>query len=349
MAHPLQHMAYRMSQSARIGWFAVNAAAARRYSRAKADPAERANRRQRSDEAQAALSAALRELFERDWANIEHGLYAPPYDQWQNPLTLLRQARAFFQDLPAVDSRRRRNGHAEVNAIDPARLYPRYYLQNFHYQTDGYLSEHSAKLYDYQVEVLFTGAADAMRRQALVPLRHALAGRDQRDTHVLDVACGTGRFLTFVKDNYPRLNVTALDLSADYLTQARRNLAPWTGTDFIHANAENIPCGPALFDVVTCIYLFHELPPRVRPIVLKEIARVLKPGGTFIFVDSIQRGDVDGADALLDNFPASFHEPYYDSYTKEDLPARFAEAGLQLTGQTPAFMSKVVVARKPVQ
>lgn len=346
MARPLQHMAYRMSQSARIGWFAANAAAVRRYSRAKAAPGE-AKRTPRSSETQAALSGALRELFERDWANIEQGLYAAPYDQWQNPLTLLRQAHAFFRDLPAVDGRRRRNGHAEVSTTDPARLYPRYYLQNFHYQTDGYLSEHSAKLYDYQVEVLFTGAADAMRRQALVPLHQALVGRDQRTTHLLDVACGTGRFLTFVKDNFPRLDVTALDLSADYLKQARHNLARWSSTDFIHANAENIPCAPALFDVVTCVYLFHELPPRVRPIVLKEITRVLKPGGTFIFVDSIQRGDIDGADALLDNFPASFHEPYYDSYTKEDLPARFADAGLHVIGQTPAFMSKVVVARKP--
>ena len=35
----------------------------------------------------------------------------------------------------------------------------KHYLQNFHFQTDGYLSEASAELYDYQVEVLFSGGA----------------------------------------------------------------------------------------------------------------------------------------------------------------------------------------------
>ena len=49
--------------------------------------------------------------------------------------------------------------------------FPDYYLRNFHYQTGGYLSERSAKLYDQQVEVLFIGSADAMRRQALVAHR----------------------------------------------------------------------------------------------------------------------------------------------------------------------------------
>ena len=53
-------------------------------------------------------------------------------------------------------------------------LYPDYYLQNFHHQTDGYLSDHSAGLYDLQVEILFNGTADAMRRRVLAPLRRGL-------------------------------------------------------------------------------------------------------------------------------------------------------------------------------
>ena len=47
---------------------------------------------------------------------------------------------------------------------------PRYYQQNFHFQTDGYLSDHSARLYDFQVESLFAGTADVMRRRAYVPI-----------------------------------------------------------------------------------------------------------------------------------------------------------------------------------
>ena len=61
--------------------------------------------------------------------------------------------------------------------------------------------------------------ADAMRRQALVPLHHHFRTRRTAEARLLDVASGTGRFLTFVKDNYPRLDVTALDLSPNYLAR----------------------------------------------------------------------------------------------------------------------------------
>jgi hypothetical protein len=53
--------------------------------------------------------------------------------------------------------------------------FPDYYLQNVHHQTDGYLSDHSAALYDLQVEILFHGAADPMRRRLLKPLVKGLA------------------------------------------------------------------------------------------------------------------------------------------------------------------------------
>ena len=39
----------------------------------------------------------------------------------------------------------------------------------------------------------------------------------------LELACGTGRFLTFVRDNYPEMDVTGLDLSPFYLAEARKN------------------------------------------------------------------------------------------------------------------------------
>ena len=89
--------------------------------------------------------------------------------------------------------------------------------------------------------MLFGGAADAMRRQALVPLHHEILRRGVRETRLLDLACGTGRFLREVKNNYPRLPVTGLDLSPFYLDEARRALADWSRTDFLAAPAEAVP------------------------------------------------------------------------------------------------------------
>ena len=113
-----------------------------------------------------------------------------------------------------------------------------------------------------------------------------------------------------------------------------------------HGNAEAIPLADGSQDIVTCIYLFHELPPKVRRIVAGEIARVLKDGGLFVLVDSLQSGDRDGYDGLLEAFQAGFHEPYFSSYVDEDFPQMFAKTGLVHEETRPAFLSKVMIFRK---
>ena len=127
--------------------------------------------------------------------------------------TRLRRSRMFFEDLPAIQRRRERKDTREVMTAAIAGKRPDYYLQNFHHQSGGWLSEDLADRYDTQVEVLFKGSANAMRRQALPPLHEVFAGRDQRRLRLLDVACGTGRFLDCVKQAWPRLPVVGLDLS----------------------------------------------------------------------------------------------------------------------------------------
>ena len=89
-----------------------------------------------------------------------------------------------------------------------------------------------------------------------------------------------------------------------------------------------MPLADASVDIVTSIFLFHELPPDVRRQVTAEIARVLKPGGLFVFLDSLQMGDKPGWDGLLEAFPHRFHEPYFRRYAVDDLEGMFSAAGL---------------------
>ena len=44
------------------------------------------------------------------------------------------------------------------------------------------------------------------------------------------------------------------------------------------AKAESLPVANESQDALISIFLFHELPPKVRRVVLRECARVLKPG-----------------------------------------------------------------------
>jgi ubiquinone/menaquinone biosynthesis C-methylase UbiE len=343
MTSPLDKLAFNATQAARVGWFFGQKLLAARLGRPVRLP-EALRGRSMLDRQR--LLADLRSLLEQDWRNIEAGYYALPTDRFGKPFEEIRRALDFFADLSAVE-RRRHGGYKERVLSDPSPgRYPAYYLQKFHFQTDGYLSDASAERYDHQVEVLFGGGAAAMRRQALVPLKHTLAGAGARGgARLLDVGCGTGRFLREAKANYPRLHVTGLDLSPHYLSIARRELAPWSRTRFVEGKAEAMPLAAAEFDVVTCIYLFHELPPRIRRAAVAEIRRVLRPGGTLIFVDSLQTGDEPDYDATLELFPVAFHEPYYESYLREDLDQLWTP-GFTPAARIPAYFSKVLSYRR---
>jgi ubiquinone/menaquinone biosynthesis C-methylase UbiE len=337
----LDRFVYRAAAGARFSWYLGQKLLAERLVEPTPTPPELKARLPSGR----TLLADLRAFLALDLARIEAGEYAPPADLGSSPVAALRKAGAFFRDLGRVDARRHAEQHQEV-AAPPEGDFPRYYLQNFHYQTDGWLSRRSAEIYDHQVEVLFMGGADAMRRRALPSIAQALAPIGQRRARLIDIACGTGRFLREVKTNWPRLAVTALDLSPFYLDEARTALAGWSGTRFIAAPAEAVPEPDASYDIATAIYLFHELPPKARREVAAELARLIRPGGVCILIDSLQTGDRPDYDGLLDLFPVKFHEPYYASYLREDLTALFGTAGFEPIGTELAFMSKVVTFRR---
>ena len=113
------------------------------------------------------------------------------------------------------------------------------------------------------------------------------------------------------------------------------------------AAAEALPNADASVDVLTCVYLFHELPPEVRRECAKEFFRVLKPGGCLVLNDSLQGGDNPELDAILPLFPGGFHEPYYLHYAQDDIVGLFEEAGFITTDVANAFLSKVFAFRKP--
>lgn len=340
-ASALDGWRYAAGSAARVAWFAGHYLALRRMTTAFHTRDGEPFRPNAPWPSRDELIAAMRGLFAKDWANIDAGVYAPPREALSP--SWLAKSRAFFRDARAVDARRK-DGIADD--VPEAEGLPRYYRQNFHFQSGGWLTEESARLYDFQVETLFAGTADAMRRQALRPIALELKGRDQRQCMLVDVACGTGRFLAEVKHNWPRLPVVGVDLSAPYLARAKRTLAEWSRADLVEGAAEDLPLPDAQADIVTCIYLFHELPPKLRARVAAEIARVLKPGGLFVLVDSLQTGDTPALDALLEAFPVAFHEPYYANYAKADLARLFGAAGLRLESQENAYLSKIMAFRK---
>ncbi|UPT64365.1 MAG: class I SAM-dependent methyltransferase [Hyphomonadaceae bacterium JAD_PAG50586_4] len=339
---------YAAAQGARVTWYLSQYLLARRISGPFDRPGEPKFKPQSESGDPTRIRAAFLELFAKDRANIEAGLYPAPQDvRLERAISALRNSANFFRDLPKVDQRRlERDGTQVREQAKGEGRYPTYYLQNFHYQTDGWLSADSAKLYDTQVEILFGGAADAMRRIAIGSLAQAIRGTDQRRVKLVDLACGNGRFLRQILDAYPRINATGLDLSPAYCEEARKRLASWSQVEVVNGAAEQAPFEDASFDAATCVYLFHELPPRVRRDVAREIGRLLKPGGVFVLADSIQTGDSADLDQMLEYFPIGFHEPYFSTYLNEDFAAMFEEQGFDVEEVENAFLTKVTRLRK---
>jgi ubiquinone/menaquinone biosynthesis C-methylase UbiE len=298
-----------------------------------------------------ALRRRHRELIERDYRNAEAGLY-PKRLLFQMPVReYLRDAPALVREIARMMGRARRGRVRELpNDVDLGR-YPDYFRRNFHWQTDGYLSERSAAVYDAGVEFLFFGTADVMRRQVIPPITEFLE-RDRRargpgPRRILDVAAGTGRTLLQLAAAHPHERYTALDLSPYYVKHAERVLAEVSDVSFVIENAEQLSFRDAEFDVVTSTYLFHELPERARRNVLGEMKRTLRPGGRLVIEDAAQLAESAELRVFLENFALGMNEPFFANYIATPLEELIREAGFVDVRTTTAFLSKVVVAEAP--
>lgn len=341
---------YIARQGTRVGWYAGQAYRMRQMQRraVERDPSLKTDVKPPQTDVPGVpeLLRGVAALSARDLANIEAGLYPAPRED-ERWVDRIRDARAFFADAPDVARRRAENRHQEAREAPQADKRPRYYQQNFHFQTDGWMSERSAQLYDTQVEVLFTGATAAMRRMGLVPVAQWMQGKDQRHLQAVDLATGPGNFADSLAQAYPRMPLIALDLSEAYANHAVKRFKRYRHHQGMVAKAEEMPFADGALDLTSAVFLFHELPPKIRVAVAHEIVRVLKPGGLFVFVDSLQPGDTPAYDGLLELFPQLFHEPYYTTYADTDLVGLFEGAGLRVMHEDTAFFSKVLAFEKP--
>lgn len=220
--------------------------------------------------------------------------------------------------------------------------FPEYYQRKFHFQTDGYLSEHSAKLYDHQVEILFTGTANIMRRSIIKKINQFC----QRPKYALEMAAGVGSSTRIIANHFPDLNILASDLSPQYIEYLSKNLfSDKINTKVIDATNTNLESQS--FDLVYNVFLFHELPHKERINVIKEMKRLLKPGGTGIIIDSIQIKDKPEYEEILFDFPKRYHEPFYTHYIKNPLEDYIQDLDLKILDTEIVFFSKVVTFTVP--
>lgn len=341
----LKNFAYAYSVLRSVNYFTqssllplVEYAATKKTSR---DPA------QLKDQLTASLPK-LDQLFKRDAQNIASGVYPAKVLFEESPVSHYARIPLLLKDaFRAAKQRNQKKAHVfKETEKDYLDTMPEYFLRNFHFQKDGYLSDESAALYDHQVEVLFAGTANAMRRMLIPALKRHFQTTTGEGLHFLEVGSGTGSLTRFIAMALPKAQITCVDLSPHYLARAKAKLKNFKRIGFLAGKAEDLNFKNNSFDAVFSCYLFHELPQEVRRQALAEKLRVLKPSGLLGITDSIQKDDDPSLNWALQQFPTQFHEPFYKNYVENKIEDELANLQVQQVNTEIGFLTKLVTATK---
>ncbi|WP_231989711.1 phthiotriol/phenolphthiotriol dimycocerosates methyltransferase [Mycobacterium sp. 852002-51057_SCH5723018] len=139
------------------------------------------------------------------------------------------------------------------------------------------------------------------RNRYCIQLYHVTAAQvDLTGKKVLEVSCGAGGGASYIMRNLGPASYTGLDLNPASIELCRKthHLA---GLEFVQGDAQNLPFPDESFDAVINVEASHQYPDFAR--FLTEVARVLRPGGHFLYTDNRRPQAVWGWDKLLSEAP----------------------------------------------
>jgi ubiquinone/menaquinone biosynthesis C-methylase UbiE len=103
---------------------------------------------------------------------------------------------------------------------------------------------------------------------------------------VLDIGCATGTLVVAVKQLHPDVAVVGLDPDPKALARAaRKALGAGVKVHFNRGFSDRLPYADGSFDRVSCTGMFSLLPPPEKEATLRDVRRVLRPGGSFHLLD----------------------------------------------------------------
>jgi len=143
---------------------------------------------------------------------------------------------------------------------------------------------------------------------------------------ICDVGCGTGKLLRRARTYWPQAQVIGVDAAEGMIEVARRELPEGT---FYSGVAENLPLPDTSVDVAISTISFHHWHDQEEGV--REVARVLRPGGYFFLADFA--------------LPAWLAKVVRNTrfHSRAELKAYFERAGLVVKSQRPVYSRHVIV------
>lgn len=160
-------------------------------------------------------------------------------------------------------------------------------------------------------------------------MRRAIAGLPEPPRHILDVGTGTGVAARVAAEVYAGARVVGLDLSADFLAEARRG-AEGGRIRFAQGSAAALPARDGAFDLAMSFGVLCHTADAGGAV--REMRRVLRSGGRALLWT---RGRGPSGQILRLFFPLTSGGARFYLYSRRDLKRLFEAAGfedVQVTG-----------------
>lgn len=129
------------------------------------------------------------------------------------------------------------------------------------------------------------------------------AGHRPESQYFLDVGAGTAQIPILLANTHEHCRITAIDLAAEMLKLARRNVAEAGLTDRValeQVDAKQMPYADASFDAVISNSIVHHIPDPLD--VFREMVRVLQPGGLLFVRDLLRPESADSVEQLVTTY-----------------------------------------------
>jgi ubiquinone/menaquinone biosynthesis C-methylase UbiE len=164
--------------------------------------------------------------------------------------------------------------------------------------------------------------------------------RAERAHRVLDLGCGTGQLAHRLRRMGRRLRVVGCDFSGGMLRAAA---ARDPGIAWVQGDALRLPFATAAFDAVVSTQAFHWFPDQAQA--LREIARVLRPGGAFVL--TVVRPALGPVGRLVEDGARLLRQPFHWP-DGDELAHAAREAGLRVEREERVFRLPGALLLPPV-